>query len=127
MTNLEKSQEKRSKLIYKMALQEQKTEIEFLKKYLDINDWDIKKTAFKLGVYEQTLRKSMERNGIYNVEPSAQKIRSLFKGNYEKQDAFIIEQCLKLKKDNPMISFKSFRQIISVLIMNERTKNLGGL
>ncbi len=113
-----------STLIEGIALSRGVTETEMLKQELDKNNWDIAKTAKNLKITVPTLRKAMCKNGIYNIAPPIRTIRRLFKGDYRKQDYLIIDDCIKLKKENPSINFKSFRQIISVLIMNERTKKL---
>lgn len=107
----------------RLAYAEGLSEIDFLRKYLAMNENNINKTADKIGIFHGTLRISLERNGIYNAEPSVQLLRRLYKGDCSDVSENIEDSVRSLRRDNPNITFKSFRSIIGLLIKNERMRN----
>lgn len=107
-------------LIAEMAKFEGLSEKEVLLKYMAEQNNNIKNTAKRLGISESAMRQALSRNGIYYPKVTAQTTRKLYGRDYRNVSEHIAEQCEKLRKDNLMLSFKAFHNIISRVIAEER-------
>lgn len=107
-------------IIAEMAKNEGLSEQQFLLKYMSEQNNNIPNTAKRLGICTTAMREALIRNGMYYPKVTAQTTRKLYGRDYRNVSENIAEQCERLRKDNLMLSFKAFHNIISRVIAEER-------